>query len=254
MFNFLENTTVDDILGLDGYSCATSDFFPILEATKFIIRIIQIAVPFGLIIWGSLDWFKALIAHDEKEMRMKRKPFLARVIAAMIVLVLPWIMTLISKVVAGESNTADFWTCYHEAKPRIDFTKLQQRNNGTDDIIRGFYGTGPTGGATSNGSSGNTSTSSGDSSTNFAAPTSKTIKDNCSDFTSDGESACNNGMTNTYTCQWQMGRCTEKSRREIYTSNCSDYKTVDSCNSGMTQTHYCAWTGDQYGCQPSTPR
>jgi hypothetical protein len=138
MFNFLENTTVDDILGLDGYSCATSDFFPILEATKFIIRIIQIAVPFGLIIWGSLDWFKALIAHDEKEMRMKRKPFLARVIAAMIVLVLPWIMTLISKVVAGESNTADFWTCYHEAKPRIDFTKLQIETGGGEGIIGGF--------------------------------------------------------------------------------------------------------------------
>lgn len=138
MFNFLENTTVDDLLGLDGYSCATSDFFPILEATKFIIRIIQIAVPFGLIIWGSLDWFKALIAHDEKEMRMKRKPFLARVIAAMIVLVLPWIMTLISKAVAGESNTADFWTCYHEAKPRIDFTKLQIETGGGEGIIGGF--------------------------------------------------------------------------------------------------------------------
>ena len=121
MINFLS----DDIFGLNGYSCADSDVFPLFEAAKFMIVFVQIAVPFGLVLWGSIDWFKALIAHDEKEMRMKRKPFLARVIAAIIVIVLPWLMTFISKVVAGSSNTANFWTCYHEAKPQINFIKIQ---------------------------------------------------------------------------------------------------------------------------------
>ena len=111
----------EDIL-LEDFSCEGTELFPVFQTAKFAIRLIQIAVPFALIIWGSLDWFKALIAHDEKEMRIKRKPFIARVIAAMIVLILPMLLQKISEGLAG---TNEFWTCYSEAKPRLNFKGME---------------------------------------------------------------------------------------------------------------------------------
>ena len=115
MINFLT-------LDLTNYSC-DADVLPIFDAALFVIRIIQIAVPFVLVIWGSLDFFKALIAGDEKEMRMKRKPFISRVVAALIILVLPWLVKLIAKQIAGSDNASNFWKCYDQATPKIDFSR-----------------------------------------------------------------------------------------------------------------------------------
>ena len=114
MLNFLDG------LDLTNYECS-GKILPIFEAAKFIVRIIQIAVPFALVIWGSLDWFKALIAGDEKEMKMKRKPFISRLVAAIVILVLPWLVEIIARQIAGNERTESFWTCYTKAEPRIDF-------------------------------------------------------------------------------------------------------------------------------------
>lgn len=111
----------DDALDLTSFNCS-GQILPIFQAAKFVIRIIQIAVPFALVIWGSLDWFKALIAGDEKEMKAKRKPFISRLVAAIVILVLPWLVELIAKQIAGTERTNDFWTCYSTAEPKIDFT------------------------------------------------------------------------------------------------------------------------------------
>ena len=117
MINFL------DSIQITSYSCEGTKYFPIFQTAKFFIRVIQIAVPFVLIIFGSIDWFKALIAHDEKEMRIKRKPFLKRVIFAMLILILPWLVEMLSNEISGETSENSFWKCYSEAKPKIDFRK-----------------------------------------------------------------------------------------------------------------------------------
>ena len=127
-----------NFLDLTDYSCEESELFPILEAIKFVIRVLQIAVPFGLIIFGSLDWFKALIAHDEKEMRMKRKPFISRVIAALIIMILPWLVEFFTKLILGETEGNNLFTCYIEAKPRLDFSNapaLDDDDDDDDDVI-----------------------------------------------------------------------------------------------------------------------
>ena len=114
MFNFLA-------LDLSDFKC-TGEVESIFNAAKFVIRVIQIAVPFALVIWGSLDWFKALIAGDEKEMKMKRKPFISRLVAAIVILCLPWLVELIAGQIAGSGAKESFWKCYHDATPKIDFT------------------------------------------------------------------------------------------------------------------------------------
>ena len=94
----------------------------IFQIARLIITIIQFAAPFALIIWGSLDFFKALIAGDEKEMKQKRKPFISRLVAAIVILVLPWLVELIATQIAG-SRADSFWTCYHNVEPGINFTE-----------------------------------------------------------------------------------------------------------------------------------
>ncbi|MBR2997937.1 MAG: hypothetical protein IKF37_02535 [Bacilli bacterium] len=118
---FLEDIVGGEGIDFENFSCA-SDLLPIFAAAKFVIRVIQIAVPFALVIWGSLDFFKALIAGDEKEMKMKRKPFISRLVAAIVILILPWLVELIAGQVAGNADKANFWTCYKQAKAKIDFT------------------------------------------------------------------------------------------------------------------------------------
>lgn len=110
----------------EGAKTATSGTIPIAEcgeSTKFIfqvarlvIRILQIAVPFALIIWGSLDFFKAVIAGDEKEMKQKRKPFIQRLIAAVIILVLPILINTIIKTVASDKQSS-FKDCWDKSDP-----------------------------------------------------------------------------------------------------------------------------------------
>lgn len=103
IFNFLAS---DITVGM----CDDNTLF-IFQIARLVIRIIQIAVPFVLIIWGSLDFFKAVIAGDEKEMKQKRKPFVSRLIAAIIILLLPTLVNVIMKALArnSQSRFADCW-------------------------------------------------------------------------------------------------------------------------------------------------
>ncbi len=99
------------LLNLD--ACSGDTLF-IFQIAYRVIRILQIAVPFALIIWGSLDFFKAVIAGDDKEMKQKRKPFIQRLIAALIVLLLPSIVNLIMRNIASNANST-FATCWTAA-------------------------------------------------------------------------------------------------------------------------------------------
>ena len=216
MINFL-----DEFFDIEDYSCADSKWFPIFELAKFIIVIIQIAVPFALIIWGSLDWFKALIARDEKEMRIKRKPFIARVVAALIVLILPWIVQLISNHLSGQS---EFWTCYTEAKPKVDFKRWNDNSFWADDynssnaLINGddIYG-----------DNGNTKPKN--------KPNSKDYKNGCSSFKNTTKETCDNYGCNSiknsqgkYDCIDKTSNNSNEEETNKQTKlHCTDYK--DSC-------------------------
>ena len=107
IINFLEAKEVS--LGI----CDDQTLF-VFQVARLVIRIIQVAVPFALIIWGSLDFFKAVIAGDEKEMKQKRKPFVQRLIAAVIIL-LPSIVNVIMKALASNSQS-NFATCWTKAE------------------------------------------------------------------------------------------------------------------------------------------
>lgn len=105
MIDFLANVNLD---------ICSDQLIWILKIVRIIIKIIAIAAPFALIIFGSLDFFKAIIAGDEKEMKAKRKPFLGRLVAAIIILLLPGLVNLIMATFAGQGNS--FATCWDRAR------------------------------------------------------------------------------------------------------------------------------------------
>ena len=105
MVNFLAEATID-VCG--------DNLIWILKVARLVITIISIAAPFALIIFGSLDFFKAIIAGDEKEMKAKRKPFVGRLVAAIVILILPGLINLVMSTLAGQNNT--FARCWTAAK------------------------------------------------------------------------------------------------------------------------------------------
>lgn len=103
-----------------------NDTLFVFQIARLIITIIQFAAPFALIIWGSLDFFKALIAGDEKEMKAKRKPFVQRLVAAVIILILPWIVNL---VITTFTSDTSFKTCWKKAANFKNITLPQNDTN-----------------------------------------------------------------------------------------------------------------------------
>ena len=215
MINFMD----DLLFGLNDYSCEGSYLLPLFQTMKFFIVVIQIAVPFALIIWGSLDWFKALIAHDEKEMRMKRKPFIQRVIAAMIVLMLPWLIQLTSKYIAGKSTNNKIWKCYTDAKAKIDFSFWQKATTKSSNgkILGDFDGGG--------------------------GKTPRSVVSSCDSISS--QATCESSETKLNMCKWepntgQKVHCIPGSPK-ITKNNCSDFNNSSDCNRGQTKTWLCTW-------------
>ena len=95
-----------------GNICNGDTFF-IFQTAYSVILIIQIAVPFVLIVLGSIDFFKSVVAGDEKEMKQKRKPFVQRIIAAIVIFLIPFIVSLIITTFFKDS---EFGSCYSAAK------------------------------------------------------------------------------------------------------------------------------------------
>lgn len=102
------------------------DLLFVLGIARLIIRILQIAVPFVLIIFGSLDFFKAVIAGDEKDIKAKKKPFVQRVVAAIIILLLPTLVNLVINVFDDEN---EFKSCWNAAGKISDISNIKENIN-----------------------------------------------------------------------------------------------------------------------------
>ncbi len=84
----------------------------ILSFVHKIITLIQIFVPIGLIIWGSIDLGKAVIAGEEKEIKTHQKTLLKRALAGVLIFFIVAIVTFATGLVGGE----DWKACWDAAK------------------------------------------------------------------------------------------------------------------------------------------
>ena len=99
--------------------CTNQDFLSIVGILKTILRILQIGIPIALLIFGTVDLGKAVMAGDEKEIKGATNLLLKRVIAAVAV----FLLFLIVSVVTGWVGGDEWKACWNSATA----TKIQIR-------------------------------------------------------------------------------------------------------------------------------
>jgi len=90
----------------------------VFNIISLIIMAIQVVVPILLIIWGMIDFAKAVIGGDEDKIKSAQKVFIKRLIAAVLVFLIVTIVKLLIGLVgtvagteSGVSSSDSIWSC-----------------------------------------------------------------------------------------------------------------------------------------------
>lgn len=88
----------------------------VIAIVKFILTIVQWVVPIILIVLGTIDLVKAVTQGKEEEIKKGQKILIQRIIAAVIVFLVP----LIVSIIMGWLGSSDWKTCWKEVDPGIN--------------------------------------------------------------------------------------------------------------------------------------
>lgn len=102
----------------------------LFNTVSLIVRLIQIAVPILLIIFGMMDFAKSVVAKSEDDVKKYRKNFTSRLISAVVVFLIVWIVQLaVSLISTVEDQTneqgqtiSDIWSCSKKFINGVDNT------------------------------------------------------------------------------------------------------------------------------------
>ena len=86
--------------------CTNSDFLAIIGILKKVLTILQIAIPIGLLIFGTIDLGKAVIASEEKEVKAAQSRLIKRFIYAALVFFVVTLVSVLMNIVAKGGNDA----------------------------------------------------------------------------------------------------------------------------------------------------
>lgn len=100
--------------------CENQDLLTIIGIAKKILTILQIAIPIALLIFGTLDLGKAVMAGDEKEIKAATGVLIKRVIAAVAV----FLLILIVSVVTGWVGGDEWKTCWRAANTNVQINPI----------------------------------------------------------------------------------------------------------------------------------
>ena len=100
--------------------CTNPDMRSLVGMAKMILRILQIGIPIALLLFGTIDLGKAVMAGDEKEIKSATNVLIKRVIAAVAVFLLFLIVSVVTGWVGGE----EWKTCWNNADNSIKINPL----------------------------------------------------------------------------------------------------------------------------------
>lgn len=102
-------------VGIEGGAC--EGLGPIIRIVKKgILKYICILIPIALILFGVFDLGKAVIASDEKEVKAAQSRLIKRVIYAIVVFLVPQLVSLIMGIVSigvDDGSTENWATCWN---------------------------------------------------------------------------------------------------------------------------------------------
>lgn len=91
---------------------------PIIKVIVAFIKILMILIPVFLILLGTIDLGKAVIASDEKEVKAAQTRLIKRFIYAALIIFVPILVAAVMNLVAagGEGDTTSWESCWKAAK------------------------------------------------------------------------------------------------------------------------------------------
>lgn len=98
------------ILANNANTICTEGVGNIIAIVGFILKVIQWIVPIILIVLGTIDLVKAVIASKEDEIKKQQQILIKRIIAAVIVFLVPLIVSILT----GLLGTDDWKTCWND--------------------------------------------------------------------------------------------------------------------------------------------
>lgn len=98
----------------EGCDVGGADISAFMSVFRLVVTIIQYAVPVALILWGSIDLFKSITTGKDDEIKKKQTLLFKKVLSAVIVFLLPWLIFTIMDLLGVK-----FGTCYQHSKPSI---------------------------------------------------------------------------------------------------------------------------------------
>ena len=105
-------------LFLVGALDACGGFLPIVKVIVQVIKILMIIIPVALILFGTIDLGKAVIASDDKEVKAAQSRLVKRIIYAAVIFFVPMLVGVVMNIVSvGEQGDTTSWeSCWNAAK------------------------------------------------------------------------------------------------------------------------------------------
>lgn len=102
---------------LSAVEICTDDFLPLWNVVGTIVKVVWIGIPIILIVLGSIDLGKAVISSKEEEVKKAKKSFINRLIYAILVFAVVWIVGIVigfvSRIGLDEADTNSWRCCWN---------------------------------------------------------------------------------------------------------------------------------------------
>ena len=121
--NIVEFLATCDVFGVGTEANAT--FIQIIGTARLVVKVLQILIPIALIVWGTIDLGKAVIAGEDKKIKEGRELFVKRLVAALIVFLVPFVVNLVINLVSQGT-----WKACYDAAQNVDIRQNQNLKNG----------------------------------------------------------------------------------------------------------------------------
>ena len=89
---------------------------PIINIIKAVLNVVRWAVPIIIMVLGTFDLMKAVVASKEDEIKAAQKLLIKRVLYAVVIFLVPTIVWFVFNIVStsGAEGTGDFWNCWKQ--------------------------------------------------------------------------------------------------------------------------------------------
>ncbi len=90
---------------------------PLVKVVVSLIKVFMIVIPIALIIFGTIDLGKAVIASEEKEVKAAQSRLIKRFIYAALIFFIPMLVGVVMSIVSagGEGDTTSWKECWKAA-------------------------------------------------------------------------------------------------------------------------------------------